>query len=180
MLTFKTADDGQTSKVQIFRSTKSSFTADSSTLIKELNAGPNENITYIEDTAVCGTIYYYAVRALDTAGNTSDFVADKVIVYEEEEDTEETSGTGEIAGEETSEEEETEDTNEDEDTNEEEEDDSNGEVKGETTDDSNTEEESEEKSNLTWWQYTLIGTGILAVVYVIYLYVKTKREKGSF
>jgi uncharacterized repeat protein (TIGR01451 family) len=178
VLTFKTADDGQTTKVQIFRSTNSSFTANSSTLIKELTVGPNENVTYTDDTAVCDVDYYYAVRALDTAGNTSDFVADKVVVYVEAEDTEETTGTGEVAGEETSNGEETEDTAE-EDTNEEdnsETEDTNGEVKGETTDGSKTEE----SKGWSWWQYTILSAGVILLVYVIYTYVRNKRQRGTF
>ncbi len=178
VLTFKTADDGQTTKVQIFRSTNSSFTANSSTLIKELTVGPNENVTYTDDTAVCGTTYYYAVRALDNADNPSAFVSDKVVVYIEAEDTEETSGTGEVAGEETSEEEEAENTEGESNTEVEntEEEDTNGEVKGETTD----ETETEKSKGWSWWQYIILSAGVVVLVYVIYTYVKSRRQKGSF
>ena len=79
-LTFKTANDGQTSKVQIFRSSTQPFTANATTLIKEMTVGPNVSVTYT-DTPLpnCSTEYYYAIRAVDSFNNTSTFVTDDIV-----------------------------------------------------------------------------------------------------
>jgi len=76
-ITFTTANDGQTVKVELYRSTAKDFVAD--TPITTLDIGPNQN-GYISTTPPdCNEDYWYALRALDTNGNASGFVADRAV-----------------------------------------------------------------------------------------------------
>src|SRR3989338_5495708 len=68
---FKTADDGRTSKVKIYRSTETSFTADSSTEVGTVNIGPNLEGSFTNSVPDCGKTYFFAIRAFDDAGNGS-------------------------------------------------------------------------------------------------------------
>ncbi|NTW14505.1 MAG: DUF11 domain-containing protein, partial [Candidatus Moranbacteria bacterium] len=69
----RTADDGQTTHVEVYRSTSEDFIADATTLVHTAAVGPNATYEY-DDTrpsAICGDKTYYAVRAFDDAGNAS-------------------------------------------------------------------------------------------------------------
>ncbi len=162
-LEFTTANDGQTAKVQIFRSDKATFTADSSTLIKEIVAGPNQLVTYSDTQPVCGQTYFYAVRALDVADNTSTFVTDKTVVVTIVPATPTTPVTPtvvpveEVKG--------TETTEDNTDTN------TNEEVKGVT--------DEETQSNVwSWLKYVLIGVGAITIISISYVYAR-KRNRGN-
>ncbi len=180
-LKFTTANDGgQTSKIQIFRSDKSTFVANSSNLIAEIPTTSGQAITYQDTTPLCNVTYFYAIRALDTAGNISAFVTDKVVVVTIL--PAETSEQGEVAGEEITAEETsspstpsgttannpTEETNTN--TNPI---DTSGEVKGETT------QESQSQNIWSWLTYVLIGVGILVIGGTGYIYVKN-RKAGKY
>lgn len=80
VLKFKTANDGRTEKVEIFRSEKPSFIANASTFLAEVKCAPNTECTYTDSTAVAGKTYYYAIRAVDNIGNTSGFVSDEKVI----------------------------------------------------------------------------------------------------
>jgi len=69
---FKTADDGQTSYVEVYRSDSKKFTVGPSSKIRTINIGPNEKYSFTHDLYGndCGKSYY-AVRAFDDAGNYS-------------------------------------------------------------------------------------------------------------
>jgi len=69
---FKTADDGQTSYVEVYRSDSKEFTVGPSSKIRTINIGPNEKYSFTHDLYGndCGKSYY-AVRAFDDAGNYS-------------------------------------------------------------------------------------------------------------
>jgi len=172
ILTFKTADDGQTSKIQIFRSEKSSFIADSSNILTQLAVLPNENVSYTDGTSLCDVEYYYAIRALDNSGNASSFVSDDFKVYVEAEDTVELE-------EEVVEDEETKDEEVQNDEQEEAskpENNEEGEIKG----DEDIEEEIKTENQNTkwlWWQYALLGAGVvLSASMIVYLYVKNRKK----
>lgn len=79
---FKTADDGRTSKVKIYRSSETGFTADSSTEVGTVNIGPNLEGTFTNVVPDCSKIYYFAIRAFDGAGNGSGVAGDSVVVVE--------------------------------------------------------------------------------------------------
>jgi uncharacterized repeat protein (TIGR01451 family) len=166
-LQFTTANDGQTTKIQIFRSDKATFTADSSTLIKEITAGPNQLVTYSDTQPVCGQTYFYAVRALDIADNTSTFVTDKTVVVTLVPVTPTTPVTPtvvpieEVKGTETTEP----DTSTPVQTTDNEE-----EVKGVTDD--------ETKANVwDWLKYVLIGVGALTIISITYVYAKNRKRE---
>ncbi len=173
-LTFKTSNDGRTSKVQIFRSSTQPFTANASTMIDQISVSPNESVTYVDNPVPnCSTEYFYAVRALDSIGNASTFTTDNIvkIVYTYTPSTETegtTDGTGEVAGEE---------INIDEDGTggngeEEEEGDDNGEVKGEE------DEESVENEKDSFWnkyRYVLLAIGVAVLGGIGYIYVRRKK-----
>lgn len=169
-LSFTTANDGgQTNGVQIFRSTSRTFTANSSTLVTELPATSAQAITYTDTLPVCNTEYFYAVRAIDEANNTSTFVTDAQVivippvvtpVVEELNP----AGTEEVQGETTTEEESPNDT------------DTNGEVQGETITDEDT---AKEYTFWSWFKYVLIGIGVASLGGVAYIYVTNRRKNAK-
>ncbi|NTV54907.1 MAG: hypothetical protein HGA16_00175 [Candidatus Moranbacteria bacterium] len=69
----RTADDGQTSKVEVYRSSHEDFVADATTLVHTASVGPNATYAYddVRPDALCGKKVFYAVRAFDDAGNAS-------------------------------------------------------------------------------------------------------------
>lgn len=170
-LTFTTANDlGQTTKVQIFRSNKTEYTAGSSTLIKELIAGSNQNISYTDTVPVCDETYYYAVRALDAAGNSSLFTTDKVIITTIEPSTPSNQNTNNDETTKTST-----DTNSTSDTNtdnnqEQTSTDTSEEVKGESTEISNN-------GIWSWLKYVLGGIGVLIIASGVYVFYARKKKK---
>jgi uncharacterized repeat protein (TIGR01451 family) len=185
ILSFKTADDGRTSKVQIFRSDTQPFTANATTLIDEITVGPNQDVTYTDDSLPsCDKEYYYAIRAVDDLNNTSPFTTDDIVTVVEVEtpvqqiavDT--TPEQGEVAGE---------TTDEDGTGAGEEETDENGEVAGEETEDGeqvdgeDTEDREEgegDEEEKTFWQrywYVILASGVILAVALGYTYVR-RRE----
>lgn len=69
-------DGGKTVKVELYRSTSSSFWADAGTKVGELSLGSNMSGTFSDTVSDCGAEYFYAVRAIDAQGYGSDFVGD--------------------------------------------------------------------------------------------------------
>jgi len=92
-ISFKTADDGKTVKVEIYRSENTSFTADSGTRVKTMAIGPNTNGTFNDIVGDCGKTYYYVLRAFDSSENGSGLVGDSVTVTTTSTTTTTTSGT---------------------------------------------------------------------------------------
>lgn len=72
-LHYHTPSDADFDKVMIYRGETPDFAADSAHEIATVNSSPNTDMTY-EDYS--GTNKYYAIRALDHAGNTSSLVGD--------------------------------------------------------------------------------------------------------
>lgn len=75
---FKTANDGKTSKVKIYRSDQTSFTADASTEVGTVNIGPNLESSFTNSVPDCGKTYYFAIRAFDDLGNGSGTAGDSI------------------------------------------------------------------------------------------------------
>ncbi len=73
---WKNPDSSDFYKVFIYRSDKRDFTADSGTKIGERGGAPNEDMNYLDDSLPWSGETYYALRALDKAGNASDLVGD--------------------------------------------------------------------------------------------------------
>ncbi len=77
---FRTADDGgKTVKVEIYRSSETSFNADAGTRITTIAVGSNEEKIFTDTIPVCGKTYYYVIRAFDSAGNGSGLIGDTVV-----------------------------------------------------------------------------------------------------
>lgn len=176
-LTFTTANDGETSKVQIFRSTLKSFVANSSTLVKVLSVTPNQDVTYVDTVPNCDIEYYYAVRAVDNANNSSDFTADTVVtvvpgIIDNEDvqgvDTDGGNNGGNVDGNEDGEVKGEEDDDTDSDT------DSDGDVNG-SSDDEDTE--ATVSKVWEWLKYVLLGLALVAVGGVAYVYVANRRAQ---
>lgn len=72
-LHYRTPGDSDFDKVIIYRGETPDFSADSSHEIATVNSSPNSDMTY-EDHS--GVNKYYAIRALDHAGNSSGLVGD--------------------------------------------------------------------------------------------------------
>lgn len=73
---FKTADDGKTVKVQLFRSDTLSIPVDAGAVVATLNIAPNTEGEITNSVPVCSKDYYYAIRAVDSADNASGTVGD--------------------------------------------------------------------------------------------------------
>ncbi|OIP60204.1 MAG: hypothetical protein AUK19_00520 [Candidatus Moranbacteria bacterium CG2_30_45_14] len=74
-VSFTTANDGLTTKVELYRSTENSFVADASTFATTLAIAPNTNGAMIDPGADCKD-YFYAIRAVSVSGAGSGFVGD--------------------------------------------------------------------------------------------------------
>jgi hypothetical protein len=75
-ITFRTANDGKTTKVEVYRSDSSNFDVNSGTRVGEVALGPNQNGEFVNTVPDCAKTYYFALRSFDNAGNTSDPVGD--------------------------------------------------------------------------------------------------------
>lgn len=77
---FKTANDGQTTSVEVYRSTDNDhFTAKPDTRVTTIPIGPNQEYTLTTSKPNCDDTYYYVIRAFDVNGNASDLVGDQEI-----------------------------------------------------------------------------------------------------
>lgn len=75
-LSWKNPFDEDFSKVYIYRSKETSFTADVSTRIGEAGGARDEKMTFNDGSVESNVDYYYALRAIDRAGNASGVVTD--------------------------------------------------------------------------------------------------------
>lgn len=75
-LHWRNPSDSDFSKVLIYRSETQSFSADGSHNIAEVSGGASSDMTYDDHTPDPAKTYYYALRALDKAGNSSSLVGD--------------------------------------------------------------------------------------------------------
>ncbi len=82
---FKTADDGKTSYVEVYRSDEKKFSVGEDKKVKTITIGPNEKYEYTDTVAgsTCGKTQYYAIRAFDKYDNPSDVVAQENVVIVE-------------------------------------------------------------------------------------------------
>lgn len=78
-ISFKAAsDDGKTSKIEVYRSDKTSFSADGNTRVATVDIGSGEEGSAIVDIPECGKEYYFAIRAFNSAGTGSGTVGDSI------------------------------------------------------------------------------------------------------
>lgn len=77
-------DGGKTVKVELYRSTSSSFRADAGTKVSELALGSNTNGTFSDTVSDCGAEYFYAMRAVDAHGYGSNFIGDTETIIDRE------------------------------------------------------------------------------------------------
>lgn len=76
-LHFHTPNDGDFSHVIIYRGETGDFSADAGHKIAEVNGGANSDMTYDDHfTPDAGKTYYYDIRAVDKAGNSSGLAGD--------------------------------------------------------------------------------------------------------
>lgn len=74
---FRTADDnGETSKVELYRSENASFNADAGSRIAQQGIGSNQDGTFSTGKPDCTKNYFYAIRAFDGSGNGSGVIGD--------------------------------------------------------------------------------------------------------
>lgn len=78
-ISFKTADDSKTTRVEIYHSTNTSFTADAGTRVKDMPISYNQYGSFNYIASDCDKMHYFAVRAFDAYGNGSDIVGDTQI-----------------------------------------------------------------------------------------------------
>jgi hypothetical protein len=77
---FTSADDAdKTSKIEVYRSTETSFTADDGSRVAEEIMGSNTSRTVTNTVPDCNKTYYYATRAFSSAGNGSGVIGDQEI-----------------------------------------------------------------------------------------------------
>lgn len=76
-INFHTASDGgKTVKVELYRSSSTSFTADAGTRVNTLNIGSNQDGQMTDSAPDCSKTWYYVIRAFDSAGNGSGIIGD--------------------------------------------------------------------------------------------------------
>lgn len=79
-LFWKNPGDSDFSRVFIYRSTSTEFTADGSTKIAERGGSPDDDMIFDDVGLDTNKTYYYALRAVDKAGNASSIVADPEVI----------------------------------------------------------------------------------------------------
>ena len=80
-LHWKNPSDSDFSKVIIYRGETADFPADASHQIAQVSGGAGSDMTYDEHQPDANKTYYYAIRALDAAGNSSSLVGDAGVTY---------------------------------------------------------------------------------------------------
>lgn len=73
---FKTANDGKTVKVQLFRSDNFNISVGSGSVLTQQNIGPDQEGSITNSVPVCGKDYYYVIRAVDSSDNASGTIGD--------------------------------------------------------------------------------------------------------
>ncbi|MGB9911261.1 MAG: SdrD B-like domain-containing protein [Microgenomates group bacterium] len=68
-------------KVLVYRSEVRNFTADSSTLVGQRGGSPDQEMDFVDCCLIPNKEYYYALRAIDKAGNASSLVGDGGSTY---------------------------------------------------------------------------------------------------
>ncbi|MFW6110168.1 MAG: hypothetical protein ACOC6Q_01960 [Patescibacteria group bacterium] len=104
LIEIKVGDDGDTSRIRVYRSEDTEFEANFDTEIRNIAVEPGEKVEFSASRPDCDDTYYYAVIAYDEAGNRSGAVAEEiekeVTVTVEEEGEEEVAGAEVVAVEE--------------------------------------------------------------------------------
>jgi hypothetical protein len=175
VLNFTTAaDSGETTKVEIYRSTETTFEANSTTRIVTLTVGSDETVEYTDAPLPdCNDEYFYAIRAFDTASNTSAFTTDTLVVVTtppaENVGTETTEEGGEVLGEgETPEGE-------------------NGDVKGDE-DDKDADTDGTDKTSVEeffeggfwgWFRYVLLAVLLAILGWYGYAFYQTRKSRST-
>ncbi len=80
-VTFQTANDGLTAKVELYRSVHDEFVADASTFAQSKDILPNTDGSLTDPLGNCDD-YYYVIRAVSEAGIGSGFVGDEDVNVE--------------------------------------------------------------------------------------------------
>jgi len=91
---FRTADDGKTTKVELFRSDTLSISIDSGHKVASQNIGPNQEGQFVIGSPDCNKEYYFALRSVDGSDNASGIVGDSSTKYIYETTTTTDSSTG--------------------------------------------------------------------------------------
>lgn len=180
-LSFTVANDAQSSKVQIFRSTERTFVADSSSIVTTINVTPNEEVEYTDTVPNCDLTYYYAVRAVDSADNSSDFVADTVVTVIPGEVVD-GGDNGEVEGVDTDNGGNQGGNNNGGNNSGNDNDDDNGEVKGDEDEDKDNgkgDDKDGESTLWDWLKYVLPIVGVVVLGGVVYVYVKNRKAQNS-
>lgn len=73
---FKTANDGRTTKVELYRSDTTSISINFDHLITSQAIGPDTEGEFTNSVPTCGKEYYYAIRAVDNHDNASGILGD--------------------------------------------------------------------------------------------------------
>lgn len=81
-LTFTTASDGETTAIEIYRSSQEEFIAGPSTFVAAVVADPGKTYTYTDALSSCAEPLYYVVRAVDDSENKSEFTGDTIVTME--------------------------------------------------------------------------------------------------
>ena len=68
---YHTGDNGNTTKVELYRSPNTTFDVNAGSLVATQNIGPDADGEFTIDKPDCSKTYYFVVRAFDSAGNGS-------------------------------------------------------------------------------------------------------------
>lgn len=79
-ISFKTADDGMTTRVEVYRSDSTTMSLDGSTRVGDVTVSTNTDGSFTETVPDCNKTYYYVIRAFNVAGNASGPIGDSVTI----------------------------------------------------------------------------------------------------
>lgn len=79
-ISFKTADDGMTTRIEVYRSDSTTMSLDGSTRVGDVAVSTNTDGSFTETVPDCNKTYYYVIRAFNVAGNASGPIGDSVTI----------------------------------------------------------------------------------------------------
>jgi hypothetical protein len=78
-ISFHTANDSKTVKVEVYRSEYTSFGVNDGSRVGTVTIGPNTDGSYTDSVPDCNKTYYYVIRAYDAVGNGSGVIGDSAV-----------------------------------------------------------------------------------------------------
>ena len=93
-ISFEASNDGNTNRIDIYRSDLTKFIADSGSKIGEVGISPGQKGSFTDvNVPDCQKTYYYVIRAFDSSGNSSGLTGDFLTVFTTTQTSSDTTGS---------------------------------------------------------------------------------------